>query len=313
MTDGVLIVGGFGTIGGRLAERIDATMSRPLRLSSRIDRPSPEWAPRASTCRLDVTSDDGWGEALRDIDTVVHLASLTDFASREQPDLAWSVGVAGTKRLIEECIEHSVRRIIFLSTGHVYGTPYVGHITEDTPTNPQQPYATTHLEAEKLLAAAHERGDLEGVRVRLSNGFGYPKRADNEIWQIIINDLCRQAVTTGHLRLRTPGVQLRNFIPYSDVCSALVHLITLPRVGDGLFNLGSTVTMTIAEAAHRVHTRAEEVLGRTLSLEIPSGDKESTPPLRYDSSKIRATGLSLTDDLDSEINALLKYCEETFS
>lgn len=313
MTDGVLIVGGFGTIGGRLAERIDATTSHPLRLSSRVDRPTPEWAPRAATCRLDITADDGWGDALRDIDTVIHLASLTDYASREHPDLAWSVGVGGTKRMIEECIESGVRRIIFLSTGHVYGTPYVGHITEHTPTNPQQPYATTHLEAENLLAAAHERGDLECVRVRLSNGFGYPKRADNEIWQIIINDLCRQAVTTGRLRLRTTGVQFRNFIPYSDVCSALVHLISLPRVGDGLFNLGSTVTMTIAGAAHHVHTRAEEVLDRQLSLEIPSGDNEVSPPLKYDSSKLRNTGLSLTDDLDSEIDTLLRYCEETFS
>lgn len=313
MTNGVLIVGGFGTIGGRLAERISAKTNLPLRLSSRVDRPSPEWAPRASTCRLDVTSDGGWDDALRGIDTVVHLASLTDFASREHPDLAWSVGVEGTKRLIEECVKKGVRRIIFLSTGHVYGTPYVGFISEDTPTNPQQPYATTHLEAEHLLAAAHDRGDVEAIRVRLSNGFGYPKRADNEIWQIIINDLCRQAVTTGRLRLRTSGVQFRNFIPYSDVCTALLHLISLPTVGDGLFNLGSTVSMTIAEAAHNVHSHAERILGRPLSLEIPTGDEVSSPTLHYDSSKLRNTGLVLTDDIESEIEALLRYCEETFS
>jgi UDP-glucose 4-epimerase len=223
------------------------------------------------------------------------------------------VGVEGTRIVLDASIQAGVKRFVFLSTGHVYGTPYVGHITEDTPTNPQQPYASTHLEAEHLIAAAHDRGAIEGVRVRLSNGFGYPKRPDNEIWQIIINDLCRQAVTNGKLELRTPGMQRRNFIPYVDVCSALVHLIEIASVGDGLFNLGSTVTMAIADAARRVQERARHVLGRELPLTIPDGTGESTPELSYDSSKIRSTGLTLTDDLDLEIDALLRYCVETFS
>jgi len=313
MTHRVLVVGGFGTIGGRLSERLENTTDVALRLSSRTPRTAPAWAPHASTCVGDVTNASGWSEALHGIDSVVHLVSLPDFAAKENPDLAWKVGVEGTRIVLDASLEAGVKRFIFLSTGHVYGTPYVGHITEDTSTNPQQPYASTHLEAEHLIAAAHGRGSIEGVRVRLSNGFGYPKRPDNEIWQIIINDLCRQAVTTGKLELRTPGMQRRNFIPYVGVCTALVHLIKIANVGDGLFNLGSTVTMTIADAARRVQERAGHVLGQELPLTIPDGAGESSPELFYDSSKIRSTGLTLTDDLDLEIDALLRYCAETFS
>lgn len=313
MTNGVLVVGGFGTIGGRLSERLEATTDVALRLSSRESRPAPPWASRASTCVADVTKAAGWSDALHGIDTVVYLVSLPDFAAKDDPDWAWQVGVEGTRIVLDASIAAGVKRFVFLSTGHVYGTPYVGHITETSPTNPQQPYATTHLEAEHLLADAHDRGKIESVRVRLSNGFGYPKRADNEIWQIIINDLCRQAVTTGRLELRTPGTQRRNFIPYVDVCTALVHLINLPSVGDGLFNLGSTVTMTIADAARRVQERTRVVLNRDLPLTIPDYSGESAPELFYDSGKIRSTGLTLTDDIDSEIDALLRYCAETFS
>jgi len=313
MTGGVLIVGGFGTIGGRLAERISGTTELPLRLSSRSPRSVPEWASRASTCVADVTISTGWDDALCGIDTVIHLASLTDFAARENPDLAWQVGVDGTQTLLRASIAADVKRIVFLSTGHVYGTPYVGHITENTPPNPVQPYAASHLEAENLLAAAHDRGDIESVRVRLSNGFGRPNRADNEIWQILINDLCRQAVTQGRLELRSPGVQERNFIPYTDVCSALIHLIGLSDVADGLYNLGSTVTMTIAEAARRVQGRAQTILKAKLPLVIPSGSTEPADRLDYDSSKIRATGLVLGDNLDAEIDSLLRYCLDTFA
>lgn len=313
MTNGVLVVGGFGTIGGRLSERLERSPDLPVRLSSRTPRQAPSWAPRATTCIADVTTSSGWRAALTGMETVVYLVSLPDFAAKEDPALAELVGVQGTRNVLEASITAGAKRFIFLSTGHVYGTPYVGHITENTPTNPQQPYAATHLEAERLVADAHEHGRIEGVRVRLSNGFGYPKRADNEIWRIIINDLCRQAVTTGHLELRTTGLQRRNFIPFADVCTALVHLITMPNVSDGLFNLGSTVTMTIADAAQRVQKRACHVLDKELPLTIPSGPYEVAPELNYDSTKIRSTGLTLTDDLDTEIDALLRYCAETFS
>lgn len=313
MTNGVLVVGGFGTIGGRLSERLERSTDLPVRLSSRTPRQAPSWAPRATTCVADVTTSSGWRAALTGMETVVYLVSLPDFAAKEDPALAELVGVEGTRNVLEASIAAGAKRFVFLSTGHVYGTPYIGHITENTPTNPQQPYATTHLEAERLVADAHEHGRIEGVRVRLSNGFGYPKRADNEIWQIIINDLCRQAVTTGHMELRTTGLQRRNFIPYADVCTALVHLITMPNVGDGLFNLGSTVTMTIADAARRVQRRASQVLSREIPLTIPSGPHEVSPELDYDSTKIRSTGITLTDDLDAEIDALLRYCAETFS
>lgn len=313
MTNRVLITGGFGTIGGRLAKHLSDGARHDLRLTSRSPRPVPSWAPRSTTHVTDVTDSAGWIDALNGVDTVVHLVSLTDSASRVDPDMAWRVGVEGTRKVVDASISTQVRRIIFLSTGHVYGTPYIGHITEKTPTNPQQPYAETHLGAEALLESVHDRGDLECVRVRLSNGFGRPMRPDNEIWQIVINDLCRQAVTTGRLELRTPGTQQRNFIPYTDVCTALAHLIDLDDVGDGLYNLGSTVSMTIAGAARRVQERVRATLQQDLPLLIPDSSGETSPYLNYDSSKIRSTGLSLTDDIDAEIDSLLRYCAENFS
>ena len=314
MTSRVLILGGFGTIGARLAERLAATSRFELALSSRVRRAAPAWAPSAQTCEIDITKDD-WFEHLANVDTVIHLVSLTDFQAKDDPDTAWNVGVDGTRRLIEFAQRQGVKRIVFMSTGHVYGTPYTGHITELTPPNPQQPYATTHLAAEDLLRVVHGVDGMTTVRLRLSNGFGYPKIRDNAIWQIVINDLCRQAVTTNSLTLRSSGLQERNFIPFADVCSALIHAIDMSEsaVGDGLFNLGSNASLRIAEIAKRVQDRARISLNLDLPLTIPeASDSERTPDLRYDSSKLRATGLHLSDDLDAEIDALLRYCLITF-
>lgn len=315
MTPHVLILGGFGTIGARLAERISATNSCRLTLSSRVPRDTPTWAPEAQTCVLDITDTEDWSHHLQGVDTIIHLVSLTDFQAKADPAEAWRVGVDGTQHLIEHAQHSGVKRIIFMSTGHVYGTPYTGHITEGTPPNPQQPYATTHLEAEKLLARVHGTHGLTTIRLRLSNGFGYPKLRDNAIWQIVINDLCRQAVVDRSFTLKSPGLQHRNFIPFADVCSALIHAIEMPAdiVADGLFNLGSHSAMRVVDIAKRVQDRARVVLGVELPLHVPDaiGDERS-PGLHYDSSKLRSTGLGLSDDLDSEIDALLRYCASEF-
>lgn len=315
MNSGVLLLGGFGTIGSRLAARLATADRRPLVLSSRTHREAPTWAPQARTCVIDVTGERDWSHHLEGIDTVVHLVSLTDFQAKDDPDLAWRVGVDGTRRLLEYATRHRVRRIVFLSTGHVYGTPYTGHITELTSPHPQQPYAETHLAAERLLADAHESGSISAIRLRLSNGFGHPMQSDNMIWQVLINDLARQSVESGALVLRSTGLQERNFIPFADACTAVLHAIDLPEssASDGLFNLGSTVSLRIIDAAERVRERAQRLFARTIPLHVPRATAdERYPHLNYDSTKLRATGLQLTDDLDTEIDALLRYCADTF-
>ena len=315
MRSSVLLLGGFGTIGARLAARIATADRHSLVLSSRTHRDAPHWAPRARTCVIDVTDERDWSHHLDGIDTIVHLVSLTDFQAKDDPELAWRVGVDGTRRLLGYAIRRRVRRIVFLSTGHVYGTPYTGHITELTSPRPQQPYAETHLAAEKILSEAHEAGSISAIRLRLSNGFGYPMIRDNAIWQIVINDLCRQAIVSQSLTLKSPGLQQRNFIPFSDVCTAVIHSIDLPeaRVGNGLFNLGSSESMRVIDVARRVQARASSVLGFEPALHVPDEKmSEHEADLHYDSSKLRDTGLQLTDDLDAEIDSLLRYCVDAF-
>ena len=280
MTSGVLLLGGFGTIGARLAARITTADRHPLVLSSRTHRDAPPWAPHARTCVIDVADEHDWSHHLDGIDTVVHLVSLTDFQAKDDPELARRVGVDGTRRLLEYATRHRVRRIVFLSTGHVYGTPYTGHITELTTPDPRQPYAETHLAAERLLAHAHDSGSISAIRLRLSNGFGRPMLSDNAIWQVLINDLARQSVEKGALALRSTGLQERNFIPFTDVCSAILHAIDLPEssASDGLFNLGSTVSLRIIDAAERVRERAQRLLNKSIPLHVPVNTAEERYP-----------------------------------
>ena len=104
-------------------------------------------------------------------------------------------GVA-TKRLVEAASRAGVKKFIYLSTAHVYASPLVGTITEQTLPNNSHPYASSHLAGESAVLNADERGVIQGVVMRLSNAYGAPMHKGVNCWMLVVNDLCRQAVQT---------------------------------------------------------------------------------------------------------------------
>jgi UDP-glucose 4-epimerase len=111
-----------------------------------------------------------------------------------------------------------------MSTTHVYG-PQVGRLEETTLPAPRHPYATSHRAAEDAVLAAS--GNFTAMVLRLSNGFGAPTHAQANCWTLLVNDLCRQAVTDCTLRLRSAGLQHRDFIPLADVTRIVDHMLHL--------------------------------------------------------------------------------------
>jgi UDP-glucose 4-epimerase len=312
MTDCVLVTGGFGAIGGRLVARL-AARGTAVRVGTR--RAAPAWAAHVDAVHMDLEHPADWSRALDGVGAIVHLAALNDRDAKADPARARRVGVDGTAALLEQAVRLGVGRFVFMSTAHVYGTPYTGRIDELTLTAPASPYAETHLEAERLVEHAHRDGALVGARLRCSNGFGRPASPDAAIWQVVFNDLCRQAVTTGALVLASPGLQHRNFIPFGEVCGAIAHVLGAPSavLGDGLFNLGSPRSMQILDVAHLVRDRAHAVLGTEPTLHVPPATGPiDDRPVDFVIDKLAATGAPLHGDLESEVDDLLRWCAHEF-
>ena len=313
MTKNVLLTGGFGTLGGRLAAILARDAEINLRLASRIKRDAPHWAPRAETYTVDFENHKSIQEMLNGITHVVHLVAMTDFESRAEPEKAQQVNTEYTRRVIEQCSKET--RFVYLSTIQVYGADISGTITEATPTNPGDAYSQTHLNSENLVESAHKQGQIEGISLRNANGFGAPMSADAKIWQIIANDLCRQAVEKKQLTLKSHGQQYRNFIPFTDVCNAIQHCVFMSsdNIGNTTFNLGSDHTIKVLDLAHLIASRCSTTLGYTPEIHTMANPPEKLPTeFNYDSSKLRATGLALNTRLEHEIDGLLKACQGWF-
>jgi UDP-glucose 4-epimerase len=311
----VLISGGFGYLGGRIAVELASNTDWIVRLGSRKAQAAPGWLPQAETVDMDVLAADSLSGAMADVQAVVHLAAMNENECVADPGRAVLINTLGTLNALQSAIAAGVRQFIYFSTAHVYGAPLVGDITEQTLPKPIHPYAMTHHAAEDFVLAAHDQKKITGIVVRLSNGFGAPTHAEVDRWTLLVNDLCRQAVQTRKLVLRSSGLQLRDFITLTDVGRAVRHLIGLNQADcvDGLFNLGGNNSLSVWDMAQKITQRCQLTLGFLPGIErpLPRPD-EQIASLIYHSDKLLKTGFMLQGNLDDEIDKTLLVCAQAW-
>lgn len=316
MTEDVLVTGGLGYLGGRITRALANSPGFSVWVTTRRGKCPPcAWLPSDRCLRMDLTNDHEVRAACKGMDIIIHLAALNENESLSDPMGALLVNGAGTLRLLEAATAAGVRRVIYFSTAHVYGSPLIGRITETTIPRPVHPYAITHRIAEDFVLAARSTGSLDGIVLRLSNGIGAPVLTEVNRWTLVGNDLCRQSVVDHALRLKTSGLQERDFIPISDIVRGAEHLLTLKSeaAGDGLFNLGGECSMTIRALAQLIRERCSEVLGFSPPIHGPPiGEPTPGEPLVYSIDKLKATGFCLKGSLKDEIDATLAFCREHF-
>lgn len=313
----VLITGGLGYLGGRIALRLLENSEYNITLTSRRHfQTQPLPFIKTNIIKMELMSKPEIADACKGINYIIHLAAMNEIESQKDPESAVLINTLGTYRLLKQAEQEGVEKFIYFSTAHVYGAPLAGHITEKTVPRPMHPYAITHKAAEDFVFASHDKQALCGIVIRLSNGLGAPVSPEVNRWTLVVNDLCKQAVVTKKLVLHSSGLQKRNFIPLDDVANAVGHLLALPgyKINDGLFNLGGEDVMSIVEMAEKISECCLKVFGFKPLIERPSCTvSENLQEFVYDATKLKSTGFTLQGDIDREIENTLLFCKEKFS
>jgi UDP-glucose 4-epimerase len=311
----VLITGGFGYLGGRLAQFLASQAGYELILGSRKQTESPLWLPQAKVVQTQWNSPVGLEQICAGVDAIVHLAGMNAQDCIADPVTALEFNAVVTARLLKAAVRQSVKRFIYLSTAHVYADPLAGVIKEEACPVSLHPYATSHRAGEDVVRAAHQRGEIEGMVIRLSNAYGAPAHKDANCWMLLVNDLCRQAVITQQMVLRSSGFQRRDFVPLGDVCRAIDHLLGLPRqdLDRGLFNVGGKSASTVWDVACLIRERCDAVLGflpQLIRIEPQVG--ETAAELDYRLDALARTGFQPSADRVEEIDRLVEFCRKSF-
>ena len=309
----ILITGGLGYLGGRVADSLKRNFPETTIIlgTRRKTRDIPDWAESFKIIHLDICDSLSIEKAVVGSDTVVHLAALNEHESIKDIEAAWKPNALGTQALLSAANRKGVQRFVYFSTFHVYGD-YGETITENSPARPHHPYAATHRAAEDMIRFYQYYKNMDTLILRLSNGFGYPMDIGIDRWTLVFNDLCRQAVTSGKMVLKSSGKQYRDFVSLHDVGAAVEHfLFTIQgKWGDGLYNLGGDGSLSIAEAAKTIAKVYEKKYNKRIPIEIAGKDDEGPcNPAHLNIDKLKATGFQLTGDMEIEIEQTLSLCE----
>jgi UDP-glucose 4-epimerase len=309
----VLITGAGGYVGSRLTATL---LERGLGVRAFGRERAPWLSVDQHVCDLaDKRAGDKLARALDGVRTVVHLAGENEVAAAETPAAALAATVVATERVAEACATSEVERLVYVSTVHVYGARIApgATLTEDMRPEPRAAYAIARLASEHIAASlAPDSYDL--VVLRLTNSVGAPYDPRVRRWTLVSNDLCRQGALTGSLKLRSSGLQWRDFVPLHDVCSALAAVCEPGgSVIPGTYNLGSGRPLTVRALAEMIQDAFEQRTGRRPALLAHPPDRDA--PEAYHVSVQRAVGVGLRMDgsIEDAVGETVDFCLEHFA
>ncbi len=310
----ILITGGFGFIGGRLALHLEKE-GHTIVLGTRKRTCPPDWLMCAEVRQINWDDYDSISSCCKGVDLVIHAAGMNAQECAADPVAALAFNGVATARLVEATKSNGLRKFIYLSTAHVYASQLGGVITEETYPRNLHPYATSHLAGEYAVLGADQRGEIQGLVLRLSNAYGAPVERAVNCWTLLINDLCRQAVETQRMKLKTSGQQQRDFVPMAKVCRVISHLVqeSVEFKLSGIINIGSGIPRTIFEMSKLAENRCNQILENEIRLERPGLNKyDQYEPLIYKSSRLKEIAKNIENEEGDEIDSLINFCNNAF-
>ena len=176
----VLILGGAGMVGRKLAERLckDATLGgRGISKLMMYDVVAPV-APMGAKIKVETTTGDlpAKGETDKLVadkpDVIFHLAAIVSGEAEQEFDKGYRINLLGTQNLLES-VRHTYEkdtkkpRVVFTSSIAVFGAPFPEKIGDEFHHTPLTSYGTQKAIGELLLADYTRKGMLDGIGIRL--------------------------------------------------------------------------------------------------------------------------------------------------
>jgi dTDP-L-rhamnose 4-epimerase len=301
VTEQILITGGAGFIGSHLADELLQAGYRVRALDSLVEQvhgesQRPDYlADEIELIAGDVRNPEVVRGALEGVDAVVHLAARVGVAqSMYEPAEYASANTAGTGVLLEQLLEHPVRKLVVASSMSIYGEgayepapatertreqlergewdsrgPNGEQLTPVATPESKQPelasiYALTKYDQERMCLLYGSAYEVPTVALRFFNTYG-PRQALSNPYTGALAIFASRLLNGRPPLVYEDGAQLRDFVHVTDVARAC--RLALERDGaDGQpVNVGSGRGTTILEVAQRL----ARVLGKPIEPEVP--------------------------------------------
>ncbi|MCS6870233.1 MAG: NAD-dependent epimerase/dehydratase family protein [Anaerolineae bacterium] len=256
-----LVTGGAGFIGAALANRLVAE-GHEVRVLDDLSAGDPSRLHAdVSFTRGDINDIPKLWTLLHGVECVYHLAARVSVPeSMLYPRDYNAVNVGGTVAVLEAMRDAGVKRVVFSSSGAVYGEQAQQPLHEGMLPDPRSPYAVSKLAAEGYLRVMGIRWGIETVSLRIFNAYG-PGQQLPAAHPPVIPSFLRHALRGGSISVHGDGKQTRDYVYIDDVVTALVAAATAPNVDRKVINIGSGVETSVNELIEAIGA----VLGKSLA------------------------------------------------
>jgi len=242
-----LVTGGAGYIGSHAVRALRSRGERVVVLDDLSDG-LVERVGDTELVRASVLDEAAVTRALREhrVDGVMHLAAKKSAPeSVSRPLYYWHENVEGLRSLLAAMDTAGVGRLVYTSSAAVYGAPVVETVGEDTPCAPLNPYGSTKLAGEWLVAEQARATGLRAAALRYFNvaGTAEPRLADRGRANLV--PIAMDAVAAGRRPLVTgadydtpDGSGVRDYVHVEDVADAHAAVAGSLEPGLAVYNVG---------------------------------------------------------------------------
>ncbi|MEX3014751.1 D-erythronate dehydrogenase [Gymnodinialimonas hymeniacidonis] len=252
----VLITGGGGMIGARLANRLARSgkiVGQPLTqlvLADLIEPPAPDAAFPITTIAADLGTGEGRETCLAGApDLIFNLAAIVSGAAEADFDLGYRVNLEATAAFFND-IRHlrSNPKVVATSSVAAFGGDLPDIVPDSFCLTPQNSYGTQKAIGELLLADHTRRGHMDGRCVRLPTISVRPGRP-NAAASSFISGIIREPLAGEEAALPVDGA-LKVWIASPDCAvETLLHAASLPggALGPGAVVSGRGISVSVNE------------------------------------------------------------------
>lgn len=311
LSGNILITGSTGLIGGCL---VDLLMRHSHCDVYALGRNSQRAAKRFSAYRDDSRFHFLQHDICQPLDTdldfdyIIHAASnASPNFFQQQPVEVMRSNIEGLCHLVEYGLQHKMRRMIYVSSGEIYGECNDSVFTESSSgyidiLSPRACYPSSKRAAETLCAAYCQEYDSDIVIARPCHTYGpFFTESDNRVYAQFIRNVLRGE----DIVMKSLGQQYRSWIYVVDCAAAILLLLAKGKRGEAYNIANEESNITIRQLAEKTAA----IAGRKVVMDITDGGN-TTPISRaiFSTEKLESLGwqplFTIDDGLRHTIEAM---------
>lgn len=247
----ILVIGGAGFIGSFVVSELLKEEVAEIVVYDNFARGKKQYLEKQledSRCSIfpvggDIRDLDILDAAIKGKDYVISLAAMWLLHCKDFPRTAFEVNIAGTFNVLEACVKHKVKKLIWSSSASVYGDAVELPMTENHPFNNKNFYGASKIAGEAMCTAFNDRFGLSIIGLRYMNVYG-PHQDQTAAYTGVVPIMLNKIEANEAPTINGDGTQSYDFIYVEDVARANIQALK-SKTSFGFYNVGTEVQTSI--------------------------------------------------------------------